>query len=159
MATHTRTTRWRAAVLAGALGLTGLAMAGCASPTRDAALRAPTALVGMPRERLLACAGVPERQAGEGEREFFSYSARSSGTGGFSGLGLGVGGGGGSHGGGVGIGLGLGLPLFGGYGVDECRATVTLRGGVVESIAWSAGSDLATCGAIVAACVPPPRQP
>ena len=50
-----------------------LVLAGCANPRSEAAARAGTELVGMPKEMLYSCAGVPDRAQQVGDRERLTY--------------------------------------------------------------------------------------
>jgi hypothetical protein len=50
-----------------------LAVAACANPGNEMALRAPESLVGMSKGDLLACAGVPDRTVTSGDLTFLSY--------------------------------------------------------------------------------------
>lgn len=135
-----------AVLLAGDV-LVGGVLAGCANPAADQAMVAQNALVGMPKQTLLSCAGVPERQAAAGDREFFTYRSNRlisypawGGYGGYWGY---------PYGG------------WGGYGSDvtsvDCEATFTLHNGVVERIVYggssSGGSRLGQCYAIVQNCL------
>ncbi|QJE71709.1 hypothetical protein HHL28_16375 [Aerophototrophica crusticola] len=142
------------------MGLAGLvlcvaALSACSSAREaEQARYAQQALVGMPAETLLSCAGVPERREAAGGDEFLTYtSARAGGSG--SSIGLGVGGGGGN----LGLGLGLGIPLGGG-GSSSCAATFTVRQGRVAQLAYRQDSgDTAACYAIVENCLSRiPRQ-
>lgn len=140
-----------------ALGLlsaaAALVLTGCASgPSGEVATRAQSQLVGMPKARLLSCAGVPARQAEAGGNEYFTYVQRPSYAGGGPSTSIGVGGGSG----GVGVGLGFGLPLFSSGGDNGCEATFTISSGVVQRLTYPAGSHLPSCAAIVENCVPPP---
>lgn len=56
------------------LPLAAILLASCANPQGEMALQAPRALVGMPKGELLACAGVPERNAADGRTEYLSYT-------------------------------------------------------------------------------------
>lgn len=139
-----------------ALGLmsaaVALTLAGCASgPAGEVATRAQSQMVGMPKARLLSCAGVPARQAEASGNEYFTYVQRPSYAGGGPSTSIGVGGGSG----GVGVGLGFGLPLFSSGGDSGCEATFTISGGVVQRLTYPAGSHLPSCAAIVENCVPP----
>ncbi|CAO3433936.1 hypothetical protein [Azospirillum doebereinerae] len=136
------------------LGLSVAVLAACATgPGAEVAQRAQTELVGMPRDRLLACAGVPERQATAEGRDYYTYVARPSGGYGPS-SGIGIGAGGGSFGSGVGLGLGFSLPVGGTS--TGCEATVVLgRGGAVEQVSYPAGASLSACAPIVENCVRP----
>jgi len=53
-----------------------LAVSGCATTVEQDAQRAQWALIGMPKGALLSCAGVPDRQAQDGDREFLTYVSR-----------------------------------------------------------------------------------
>src|SRR3546814_15251869 len=48
-------------------------LAACANPRADQAAYAQNALIGMPEEALLSCAGVPDRSRSAGGREYFTY--------------------------------------------------------------------------------------
>jgi hypothetical protein len=156
--------RWRSLAAAGLL----LGATACANPRAEEAANARTALVGMSREQVLACAGVPARSAVSGEREFFTYESQSvSGSGGPSaGFGLGIGGWGGGR---YGTGIGMGVPLGGGdVRRDTCQATFVMERGVVRELNYAdpqGNSNLGQCQRIVGPCmdamlsggtVPPP---
>ncbi|ALG72489.1 hypothetical protein VY88_32745 [Azospirillum thiophilum] len=143
----------RRALAVAALAAAGT-LAGCANPAADEALVAQTALIGMPKETLLSCAGVPERQAAVDNREFFTYrSSRLVSYPSPPPLGY--------------YGGGWGWPYHGygyggaGYGYEvssyDCEATFSLRNGVVERVVYggtSGGSArLGQCYAIVQNCV------
>ena len=141
----------RVAVLV--VGAAGPLLAACATgPDPQVAQRARVEMVGMPKERLLACAGVPERQATADGKEYYTYVQRSGYAAG-SGTSLGIGGFGGSSSG-VGVGLGLGFPLFADGG-GGCEATFVLGGGVVEQVSYPASATLSACTPIVQNCLPP----
>ncbi|BAI75346.1 hypothetical protein AZL_c00530 (plasmid) [Azospirillum sp. B510] len=129
------------------------ALAGCANPAADGALAAQAALIGMPKETLLSCAGVPERRAAVDNREFFTY--RSSRlvsypspppVGYYGGWGWPY------HG------YGAPWPSYG-YEVDsfDCEATFSLRNGVVERVVYGGATGgsagLGQCYAIVQNCM------
>lgn len=141
----------------GLWGIAGVAvlltvLAGCAAgPRTELAQRAQTSMVGMPKANLLACAGVPARQASAGGNEYYTYVAPPSYAGGPS---TSVGIGGGSGGSGVGVGIGLGIPLFSG-GSDGCEATVMLTNDRVQRVTYPAGASLPSCADLVQNCVPP----
>lgn len=147
----------RAAMKAGlllGLGLTGLSLASCATgPDPQVARRAQSEMLGMPKERLLACAGVPARQATAGGKEYFTYVERPAVAAG-PGTSIGIGGFGGSSSG-VGVGLGFGLPVGGYSSGNGCEATFVLGGGMVEQVSYPASSDLSACTPIVQNCIPP----
>lgn len=136
------------------LGLSAVLLAACATgPGAEVAQRAQSELVGMPKDRLLSCAGVPARQASADGREYYTYVANPGGYGPASSVGIGAGGG--SFGSGVGLGLGFSLPI-GGSTSSGCEATVVLgRGGVVEQVSYPAGVSLSACAPIVENCVQP----
>ncbi|SMF31253.1 hypothetical protein SAMN02982917_1482 [Azospirillum oryzae] len=137
------------------LGGAAAILAGCATgPDPEIARRAQTAMVGMPKADLLACAGVPDRQATAAGREYYTYVARpavaySPG----SSIGIGAGSFGGS--GGVGLGLGFGVPV-GGNTSTGCEATVVIgTRGTVEQVSYPAGATLSACTPIVSNCMAP----
>ncbi len=136
-----------------ALGLGGGLLGGCAAgPDPQLAQRARVEMVGLPKDRLLACAGVPDRQATVDGKEYYTYVERpGAAVSPTSSLGLGVGGGSAS---GVGVGIGLGLPLVGGGGTG-CEATFVLGGGVVEQLSYPANAALSACTPIVQNCLAP----
>lgn len=132
-----------------AMGLATAVLAACASgPGADVARRAQTELIGMPKDVLLSCAGVPERQAVASGREYYTYVARP--TAAISPLSsVGIGGGSG----GVGLGVGLGVPI-GTSGSDGCETTVVLGPtGRVEQVSYPAGASLSACAPLVQNCV------
>src|SRR3954470_19221934 len=51
-----------------------LVLTGCANPRSEAAARAGTELVGMPKEMLYSCAGVPDRTQLVGDAERLTYA-------------------------------------------------------------------------------------
>lgn len=140
-----------------AAGLAGtLLVAGCANPQNEAALAAPSTLLGLPRAELLACAGVPDRTVrvadGEGggdelvyrrsqtivEREVDWERDR----------------------------------LLARHGIRAyrpevevwsrtfgCEATFTVRDGRVVALRYDRQRDPEQCYRIVGACLGPPRAP
>lgn len=137
------------------LGGMSAILAGCATgPDPEVARRAQTAMVGMPKADLLACAGVPDRQAMASGREYYTYVARP--TAAYSpgsSIGIGAGSFGGS--GGVGLGLGFGVPV-GGNTTAGCEATVVVGPrGTVEQVSYPAGASLSACTPIVSNCMAP----
>lgn len=139
--------------MVGAAALLGLA--GCANPQADQALYAQQAFVGMPKQTLLSCAGVPSRSATVDNVEYFTYSSErivtTPGMGGFS--------------------AGYGYyrpwsPWYGGWGyrdypeteTRDCQATFTLKDGVVQRIVYGGASQgpsarLGQCYRIVENCL------
>lgn len=155
------TKAWRRAI-PGIL-MAGLAAA-CANPAADQAMYAQNALIGMPKQTLLSCAGVPERQATAGNLEYFTYRSGRlisypgwGGYGGYWGPGP------------YGYGYGYGWPSD--VTSVDCQATFTLRNGVVERVVYGGSSGgtsrLGQCYAIVQNCLalvpqqtpPAPRGP
>jgi hypothetical protein len=137
------------------LGAAAIALASCANPRADEALFAQQALIGMPKQTLLSCAGVPERSTVVGNLEYFTYTSSRTvayqsyvpymGPGRF-------------------YGYGYGYPYYGGYAPTydlrnfSCQATFTLRNGVVERLVYggpegSGPSQLAQCQTIVENCL------
>ncbi|WP_246149181.1 hypothetical protein [Skermanella pratensis] len=136
------------------LGAAAAALASCANPNADRAADARRTLVGMPKETLLSCAGVPQRSAQVDSTEFMTYTSREFGGGGPS-TSFGVAGGSG----GSGVGFGIGIPLFGGGGgySNSCDATFTVRNGVVEQLSYTgsagASASMGQCYRIVENCL------
>ena len=143
---------WAPALIIG--GAAGLLLTACATgPSPEIARNAQTALVGMPKQALLSCAGVPDRQAQAGGREYYTYVQRPTGGYGPS-TSVGIGGGSSS---GVGLGLGFGLPLGGG-GSPGCEATFVLDNGIVQQVSYPGNVSLSDCSAIVQNCMPAPAS-
>ncbi|MDD3445413.1 MAG: hypothetical protein PHS60_08380 [Zavarzinia sp.] len=137
-------------------------LAGCASPRADAALEAQNSLIGMPKTKLLSCAGAPAASAQSGpNEEVLTYeSRRITGYGGGPSFGVGVFGGSGN------VGYAMGFPVFGTpyvEDVDNCRASFTLRDGIVVRVVYG-GSDgrttrrLEQCYQIIENCLQPPAN-
>ena len=129
------------------------ALASCANPNADLAADARQVLVGMPKETLLSCAGVPQRTAQVDNSEFLTYTSSDYSGGGPS-TSFGVSGGSG----GSGVGIGLGFPLFGGGGYSRsCEANFTVRNGVVQQLNYTgsagASASLGQCYRIVENCL------
>jgi hypothetical protein len=51
------------------------ALAGCGLQRAQVASEAPTLMMGMPKEQVLACMGQPARKANEGPAEVWSYNS------------------------------------------------------------------------------------
>ncbi|WP_448205906.1 hypothetical protein [Azospirillum sp. sgz302134] len=143
---------WKGASILGRwLVLTGFgAIGACANPAADQAIFAQNALIGLPKQTLLSCAGVPDRQATSGNLEFFTYHSGRlvsyPAWGGYGGYWWPY------------YGYGPGWP--GGYydvASIDCEATFTLRNGVVERIVYggasSGSSRLGQCYTIVQNCL------
>lgn len=62
----------------GFLAAVAVLMGSCANPQAELALRAPTAMVGMSKGDLMACAGVPERMSTAGDAEFMVYTRQQT---------------------------------------------------------------------------------
>ena len=141
------------------LGAAALALASCANPRADEALFAQQAFIGMPKQTLLSCAGVPERSTAVDNLEYFTYTSNRTvayqsyvpymGPGRFYGYGYGY---------------GYGYPYYGGYAPTydirnfSCQATFTLRNGVVERLVYGGPegigpSQLAQCQTIIESCL------
>jgi hypothetical protein len=137
------------------LGTASLALAGCANPRAEEALFAQQAFVGMPKQTLLSCAGVPERSTAIDNLEYFTYTSSRTvsyqtyapfmGPGRF-------------------YGYGYGYPYYGGYAPTydirnfSCQATFTLRNGKVERLVYGGPegigpSQLAQCQTIIESCL------
>ncbi len=137
------------------LGLLSLGLlAACANPAADASLYAQGALIGMPKQTLLSCAGVPDKQAVIDNQEFFTYHSGQITS--YPSASFGVAGGRWGWGSGIGYGYGAGYP---GYDVQStiCEATFTLRNGVVERLVYSGApggrSTLGQCYYVVQNCL------
>jgi len=145
----TRISRKRAGLF---LILAAGALASCADPNADRAADARQVLVGMPKETLLSCAGVPQRTAQVDNSEFLTYTS-SDYSGGGPTTSFGVAGGSG----GSGVGIGLGFPLYGGGYSSSCEANFTVRNGVVQQLNYTgssgASASLGQCYRIVQNCL------
>jgi len=138
------------------LAALALPLGSCANPRADEALFAQRAFIGMSKQTLLSCAGVPERSATIDNVEYFTYGSQrivsypSSNWGWY-----------GRHGPGW-----AGWPYYGydwpatTYDVRSysCEATFTLRNGKVERVVYggddgAGGSRLAQCYNIVENCL------
>jgi hypothetical protein len=151
---RTRTAAARRAQAFAAL-LAVAAMGACANADAEKAAGARTSLVGLPKERLLACAGVPDKSAAVDNLEYYTYTSREPRPSG-GGVSVGLGGFGGT-GGGL-FGGGIGIPLSS-SSAKTCEATFTLRNGLVEALTYggngSDGAPLGQCWRIVENCAPP----
>ena len=153
---------------AAAIGALGLGLSACANPQADQALYAQRAFIGMPKQTLLSCAGVPDRQAAVDNAEYYTYSSERITTQQVPGhFGFG-----GYYGWRRPWGWG---PGFGGLGFDSvpdietksCEATFTLKNGVVQQVVYGGSTDspsgrLGQCYTIVQNClalIPSQTQP
>jgi hypothetical protein len=141
-----------------------LLLSACANPRAEQALVARHALVGMPKQTLLSCAGVPERSATLDNIDYFTYTSRR--TVAYSSPSVGFWGSRYWHPR-WGYGYGLGAP-FDAYDLRTyaCDVTFTLRNGIVERVVYggavSGDSRLGQCYAIVENClalIPPQSLP
>lgn len=148
----------RAAGVAAAVGA-GLLVASCANPVAERVATAQRTLVGLSKQQLLSCAGVPERQASADGLEFFTYT--NSRIVSYPGTGMG-----GWYGGPWYPGYRYGWGGWGwpGYVGDEvrtysCEATFTLRNGSVERIVYGgpSGGNAGECYSIVQNCMVAPN--
>ncbi|HZH26613.1 MAG TPA: hypothetical protein VEY95_05460 [Azospirillaceae bacterium] len=138
-------------------GFASALLAGCTNQRAEDARYAQTALVGLPRDTLLSCAGVPDRMTNSGAREFFTYTSEAvSGSGGgvYPSFGFYSGG----FGRGFGTGLGFGFPLGGGYDVrrSACQTTFTIDNGRVSQITYGdpqGNGDIGQCYQVVQNCL------
>ncbi len=131
-----------------------MALAACAGPGTGERLaqRATTELVGMNKARLLACAGVPDRQTVVNGEEVYTYLRESPFASPGSGTAIGAQGGSAS---GVGVGVAFSFPLFAMSNPGGCRADVVLRDGAVVRLGYSQDSALVDCAGIVDNCLAP----
>lgn len=156
----TSKTTIRGLIAAGAL----LGLSACANPQADQAAYAQQAFVGMPKQFLLTCAGVPTRSATVDNVDYYTYTSERLVT---------------TPGMGPRFGVGFGhyrpwSPWYGwGVGFDDypetetrdCQATFTLKDGVVQRIVYNSASDgqaarLGQCYRIVENCLAMvPQQP
>lgn len=134
------------------LALAALGVAGCANPQAEQAVFAQQALIGIPKETLLACAGVPERQAVVDNLEYFTYDSERITT--RPGFGYG------------GFGGGFTRGYYGGFFGDtyadtetrSCKATFTLKNGAVTQVVYGGASPgstsrLSQCFNVVENCL------
>jgi hypothetical protein len=132
--------------------LVALGLGACADPNVDRAIAARGSLVGMPKDRLLACAGVPDGTATASDgTEYLTYRSQSGSPSG-TGLSIGIGGVSGNVGGAIGV--PLTTPAY-----ATCEATFVVRDGAVQSLGYRGNTDgtapIAQCWNVVANCVPP----
>lgn len=149
----------RVAGAAAVLGA-GLLAASCANPAAERVATAQRTLVGLSKQQLLSCAGVPERQASADGFEYFTYT--NSRIVSYPGSAFG-----GWYGGPWYPGYRHSWSGWGGWGWpgyvgDEirtysCEATFTLKGGAVERIVYGGpgGGNATECYAIVQNCLAP----
>ncbi|MCW2244549.1 hypothetical protein M2352_000140 [Azospirillum fermentarium] len=131
-----------------------LALAACSGtdPRTQLADRATRQLVGMNKAQLLACAGVPDKQATVNGDEIYTYLRDSPFATPSPSTAIGVQG---SSAGGATMGVGASFPLFALSSPGGCRADVVLRNGTVARLGYGDGSNPADCADIVDNCLPP----
>ncbi|MBP2311294.1 hypothetical protein [Azospirillum soli] len=114
------------------------------------AQRAQSAMIGLPKQQLLTCAGYPDHRAARNGKEYFTYRRRASGAldpsasladGGRSSTG-------------VALGIDLDPPLVAGGG-GSCVVSIVLSNEAVEQVAYPADAWLSDCAPIVRNCVAP----
>jgi hypothetical protein len=141
-----------------AIAVFGLGLGGCANEAAQQAAYAQRAFVGMPKEVLLSCAGVPEREATVDNLQYFTYSSERLVT-----VPSAYGGWGGPWGGPWGWrhpwwGAGFDYPYANDIQTRSCKATFTLRNGVVEKVVYGGATEdgsarLGQCYTIVQNCL------
>ncbi|QQP89439.1 hypothetical protein IGS68_26275 [Skermanella sp. TT6] len=132
------------------LALAAAVLGGCANPRTEAAARANTALVGMPKELLYSCAGVPDRTQQVGDSELLTFVRGMTYTQvetDYDDVAIG--------------GRRFIRPRTSVHRQNfMCEATFTVRDGIVERLDYNQGRDLESCGTIVETCmavIPAPR--
>jgi len=145
-------------VVMSAIGL--MFLSACADPRVEQAQSARQSLIGMEKEALLACAGVPARSEATENAEFLTYEVKQSYVRPRYGLGLGFGHGFGSrHGrrGGFGFSSSFFLPFDYEARAVGCTATFALKDNKVTKITYGGVSDGAVryrqCYAVVENCL------
>ncbi len=138
-----------------------LFLAGCAAelPPETAPEAVGTALSGVSRQQLLACAGPPDRERTVAGREVLVYE-RGGNTGSGSDFGVGIGVGVGSSSGvGAGVGFSSSTPLRSDAFSDLCEVTVTIVDGSVAGVRYDAESGFGSrrftrCREVTSRCIP-----
>lgn len=123
-----------------------LAVSGCLTQGPDRVALAQQALVGVPKETILSCAGVPARSAVVDNREWFTYHGQAVRS--YPGAIYGS----------VGFGINRGPWDYDPPEVvsTSCDATFTLRGGRVERLDFVSPQGIAgnpQCAALVSGCM------
>lgn len=137
-----------------AAGFAVVGTAACASPQAEQAELARTALIGLPRSELLACAGVPHRSHSDGAEEVWTYGSEQLISQPGPGFGIGIG----AMGWNGGLGYGIGVPLYSEVSSSYCEATFVLENGRVTRVNYvgAAGygrARYAQCGYIIQSCL------
>ena len=142
----------RGVIAVGAL----LGLAACANPQADQAAYAQTAFIGMPKQTLLSCAGVPTRSASADNIDYYTYTSErlvTTPTGGpHFGFNYGF------HRPWSPWGWGVGYGDYPDTETRDCQATFTLKDGIVQGIVYNSASDgqsarLGQCYRIVENCL------
>ena len=141
--------------------LVALTLGGCAAdlPPETAPDAVGSALGGVSREQLVACAGPPDRVRTVAGREVLVYE-RGGETGSGTDIGVGLGFGVGSSSGvGAGIGFSSSSPLRGEAFSDLCEVSVTMIDGAVAGVRYRAESGFGSrrytrCREITSRCIP-----
>lgn len=120
------------------------ALAGCADPRVAQVQSSKSLLVGMEKEALLACAGVPERSETTDKAEFLTYEVKQSYSRPRYGIGIGLGHGFGGHRrrhGGFGYYSSVFLPFDYEQRTVGCKATFALKDNKVTGVTYGGVSD------------------
>lgn len=149
-----RQTTIRGLIAAGAL----LGLSACANPQADQASYAQQAFVGMPKQTLLSCAGVPTRSASVDNVDYYTYTSERLVTTPSPGPHFGFGYGFGYRRPWSPWGWGVGFDDYPDTETRDCQATFTLKDGVVQRIVYNSASDgqaarLGQCYRIVENCL------
>jgi hypothetical protein len=147
-----RSTTIRGLIAAGAL----LGLSACANPQADQAMFAQQAFVGMPKQFLLSCAGVPTRSATVDNVEYYTYTSErlvSTPTGPRFSAAYGY-----YRPWSPWYGWGVGFDDYPEIETRDCQATFTMKDGVVTRIVYNSATDgqsarLGQCYRIVENCL------
>jgi len=125
--------------------LAALTLAGCADQRVAQVQASRSSLVGMEKEALLACAGVPERSEATENGEFLTYEVKQTYSTPRYGFGLGFGHGFGGHRrhhhGGIGFSSSIFLPLGTTERTVGCKATFAMKDNKVTGITYGGVGD------------------
>lgn len=138
-----------------ALALAVMVLAACADTRINAARYAQSALIGMPEQTLLSCAGAPDKRASVDNYDYYTYRSRRTDVYPSMNMGLGYG----FYHGGMGY---WGAPPWPDDSVDvrtaACEATFTLKNGTVRQLTYGGPNGdvpgrLSQCYYIVQNCL------